>query len=398
MPMNDTLNLAVKRINPRRPYLITAAGLKRIALGAVHADNGAVDVFGAFAHAAKRPGAQARPRRTTLPAQRSMLVVAYADRGSLDDHARQTLAGAALVADARTQVALLVLGKFNDDAAALGADKLIELPAFERHTFTPDCALAAVRSVAEALLPEHVFFADDASGSGDLGRRYAASVHASIATHVVSLDSERVGVYRKARSEIAYRALPDVLLLAVGAVDPKLPFFGAGERVEGNDWGVAAVAGETCIDLGIEAIDAAQIALEEADFIVSAGNGVSDLATFGALARALGAASGASRVAVDDGRFTRDKQIGATGKTVNASVYVALGISGAVQHLQGIKDCRHVIAVNLDASAPMVKRADLTIIDDAQALMKALLDEVQQARVAKAAATSSPTTSLGEAA
>ena len=77
--------------------------------------------------------------------------------------------------------------------------------------------------------------------------------------------------------------------------------------------------------------------MEEADLIVSAGNGVRDLESFRALAAALGAAVGASRVPVDDGRFPRSQQIGATGKTVSASLYLAFGISGAVQHLQGIR-------------------------------------------------------------
>ena len=129
-------------------------------------------------------------------------------------------------------------------------------------------------------------------------------------------------------------------------------------------------------------LDAAELALEEADLIVSAGNGVHDLESFHALATALGAAVGASRVPVDDGRFPRSQQIGATGKTVSASLYLAFGISGAVQHLQGIKDCRHVIAVNLDASAPLIKRADLSIIDDAHSVTRALLDEVARAREA----------------
>jgi electron transfer flavoprotein alpha subunit len=83
---------------------------------------------------------------------------------------------------------------------------------------------------------------------------------------------------------------------------------------------------------------------------------------------------------VDDGKLPRDKQIGATGKTVSASAYVAIGISGAVQHLQGIKDCRYVIAINRDAGAPIVKRADLTVIGDAEDVMQALLVRIAQAR------------------
>jgi electron transfer flavoprotein alpha subunit len=137
---------------------------------------------------------------------------------------------------------------------------------------------------------------------------------------------------------------------------------------------------EAVRDLGLEASSPDRIALEEADFIVSGGNGMRDMETFNALADALGAVTGASRVAVDDGRFVRAKQIGATGKTVQASVYLALGISGAVQHLQGIKDCRHVIAVNLDESAPIARRANLTLVEDSRALMRALLQLVTQAR------------------
>jgi electron transfer flavoprotein alpha subunit len=146
-------------------------------------------------------------------------------------------------------------------------------------------------------------------------------------------------------------------------VEPKLPFVGAGERLAADfihptgDAAGAAGAADAYRDLGLDEIDAAQVALE-ADFIVSAGNGVSDIAAFERLAGVFGAAIGASRVAVDNGHFTRDKQVGATGKTVEASVCYR------VRHLRrgaasaGIKDCRHVIAVNLDGSAPIAKRAN----------------------------------------
>ena len=105
-------------------------------------------------------------------------------------------------------------------------------------------------------------------------------------------------------------------------------------------------------------LDAAELALEEADLIVSAGNGVRDLE----LPRIGGGARRRRRRQPRAGGrwpLPRSQQIGATGKTVSASLYLAFGISGAVQHLQGIRDCRHVIAVNLDASAPLIKRADL---------------------------------------
>ncbi|MBN3765059.1 electron transfer flavoprotein subunit alpha/FixB family protein [Burkholderia sp. Ac-20365] len=378
------MNTNIKRIDPRRPFVITAAGLKRITLGAEHVEGASNDHA---LHAGAHGHAAAKTLRTTQTPQRTLLVVAHSDRGGLDDHARQALAAAALIADAGTQVALLVLGELKDDAAALGADKVIELPSFDRRTFAPEREVQAVAACVAQLAPAHIFMPDNATGDGDLGRRYAALAGASIATHVVQIDAHNVSTYAQAKKAYATRALPDVVLLAAGAVDTRLPFVGAGEHVELTAFAQTNETPNSVYrDLGIEEIDAAQVALEEADFIVSAGNGVTDVATFEKLASTFGAAIGASRVAVDNGMFTRDKQIGATGKTVEASVYIAFGISGAVQHLQGIKDCRHVIAVNLDGSAPIVKRANLTIIGDTQATIASLIDEINRARSGRPAA------------
>ncbi|MEX3941434.1 FAD-binding protein [Paraburkholderia sp. BR10937] len=366
----------LKRIDPRRSFVVTAAGLKRITLG----ETGSADASDAQWLAQRAHASAAKPRRVVSHPDHVLLAVAHAERGALDDHACQAIAAAALLADAQTEVALLVFGELKDDAGALGVDKLIELPGFERRTFAPESALRALQACAAALAPKHVFLPDNASGDGDLGRRYAAAAGASVATHVVEIDARHVGVYEQAKRAWAARSLPDVVLLAPNAVEAKLPFVGAGERLAGDFIRPATDLVSPYKDLGLESIDAAQVALEEADFIVSAGNGVTDIAAFGRLAGAFGAAIGASRVAVDNGHFTRDKQVGATGKTVEASVYIAFGISGAVQHLQGIKDCRHVIAVNLDGSAPIAKRANLTVVGDAQGTIAALIEQVQAAR------------------
>jgi electron transfer flavoprotein alpha subunit len=366
----------IKRIDPRRPFVIAASGLRRITLGEEHV----ADATNSATFAAPRAGHAEAPKRQRAyeAGGRRLLVAAHSDRGALDEHARQALAAAAIVADAQTEVVLLVFGELTDDAQALGADKVIELPDLARPAFAPDRALAALCQCVAAFTPAHILMPDNATGDGDLGRRYAAKAKASIATHVVEIDAAHVGCYADAGRLFATRAWPDVILLDPEAVSAKLPFVGAGERIALP--GGSTANGGRYGDRGTTQLDAAQVALEEADFIISAGNGVTDIAAFEALARTLGAAIGASRVAVDNGHFTRDKQVGATGKTVNASVYIAIGISGAVQHLQGIKDCRHVIAVNLDASAPIVKRANLTVIADAQATIAALTHAVGQAK------------------
>jgi electron transfer flavoprotein alpha subunit len=379
---SEAMNTTIKRIDPRRPFTITAAGLRRITLGVVLQDGVQNEHASVVAPHAQSHGSAVKPRRTTQPAQRTLLVVAHSDRGSIDDHARQALAAAALIASARTQVALLVLGELKDDAAPLGADKVIEHASFDRRAFAPEAELQALAACVAQLAPAHILMPDNATGDGDLGRRYAAYAGLSAATHVAEISATHVSTYVQARKAFATRALPDLILLAPNAVDARLPFVGAGERLEMPALAADQRTGSGLYrDQGLEEIDAAQVALEEADFIVSAGNGVTDVGAFEQLASTLGAAIGASRVAVDNGMFTRDKQIGATGKTVEASVYIAFGISGAVQHLQGIKDCRHVIAVNLDGSAPIVKRANLTIIGDTAETVAALNDAVAEARV-----------------
>jgi electron transfer flavoprotein alpha subunit len=365
----------IKRIDPRRPFIITAAGLRRITLGeAGSADAGAAP-WPAHGHAAA-----AKPRRMVSDARHVLLVATHSERGALDEHARQAVAAAALLADAQTEVALLVFGELKDDAAELGADKLIALPEFDRRIFAPEAELRALQACATALSARHVFIPDNASGDGDLGRRYAAAAAeagASVATHVVEIDARHVGTYAHARRAFATRALPDVILLAPGAVDARLPFTGAGERLSPDFLCAKGSSTHPYRDLGIEETDAARVALEEADFIVAAGNGVADIGAFERLAGAFGAAIAASRVAVDNGHFTRDKQVGATGKTVEASVYIAIGISGAVQHLQGIRECRHVMAVNTDPAAPIAQRSELTVAEDVQNLMRALLTLVR---------------------
>lgn len=352
-----------KRLNPRRPFQITPVGLKRIILGE------AGDA-GAAVHLAGHRETATKPRRTMLDPTGYILAVAHSDRGGLDAHAHQAIAAATLLADPVTAVVVLILGDLSEDLAAFGADKIIVAPECGDGAFNPDVELAIVTEVIDRFTPRQILVPDNAIGDGDLGRRLAARLGVEIASHVVELRPDGLAAYWRGGADMARRDLPRIILLDPETTDPVLPFIGAGERL---DHSATQVPSGAYADLGRLAIEASQLALEEADFIVSAGNGVSDVPTLEALATAFGAAIGASRVAVDDGKFPRAKQIGATGKTVSANVYMAIGISGAVQHLQGIRACRHVIAINLDASAPIAKRADLTIVGDAQPVMEQLL-------------------------
>jgi electron transfer flavoprotein alpha subunit len=121
--------------------------------------------------------------------------------------------------------------------------------------------------------------------------------------------------------------------------------------------------------------DPATADLAEASRIAAGGAGLGGPEPFAVLQRvaiALGASYGASRVAADAGWVPQDRFIGTTGVTVDPDLYIAFGISGAVQHVSGLGSPDHVIAVNTDPSAPMMAMADLAIETDARALLDEL--------------------------
>jgi electron transfer flavoprotein alpha subunit len=351
------------RINPRRPSKTTPAGLKRIVLAAP---------------STIETRDQPKPLRTVKNPNKTFLAIAHSNKGVLDDHARQTIAAAAILADADMEIVALILGELNEDIADTGADKVLVLPELDVEQFQPDIELACITAQIASIQPARIFMPDNFI-DGDLGRRLIASEpQKTAATQVVEIDASHVAIALAGNSLLVQNHLPEIILLAKDAADTHLPFTGLAQSIAPTISDLAP--NQQYHDLGMQSIAATEIALEEADFIVSAGNGVQNVTTFETLAHALQASIGASRVAVDDGKFARDKQVGATGKTVSASAYVAIGISGAVQHLQGIKDCRHVIVINRDNSAPIVKRADLSVIGDAEEIMQALIALINQAK------------------
>ncbi|HTQ79738.1 MAG TPA: electron transfer flavoprotein subunit alpha/FixB family protein [Thermoanaerobaculia bacterium] len=135
--------------------------------------------------------------------------------------------------------------------------------------------------------------------------------------------------------------------------------------------------------LGVERVGGEKIDLTKADIIVAVGRGVGGgdkLGVVEELAKALGAEIGASRPVIDNGWLPRDRQIGSSGQTVAPKLYLAAGISGAIQHLVGMKGASTIVAINKDPGAPIFNIANYGIVGDLHEVLPAITAAVKEAK------------------
>lgn len=243
-------------------------------------------------------------------------------------------------------------------------------------------ATDAVIEVVHALHPVAVLAAHTRTGRDVAGRAAVRlgtglltdAVHVAGPDPVVTHHSVLGGRWRTT----ATTAAPAVITLRPGAVDADLPAVvptvGTVQIVP-EPWAVEEVLG-----LVDEAPGTSRPDLRTAAVVVAGGRGVGSAEQFALveqLADVLGGAVGASRAAVDAGYASPLCQVGQTGAVVSPELYVALGISGAAQHLAGMSTARTVVAVDLDPHAPIVDVADLAVLGDLHTLVPALVDRLQ---------------------
>lgn len=308
-----------------------------------------------------------------------IVVVPDMPGGRLSNHDKDVLGQAhQLVSqyDGQGAVMAVVFGSYKEEQFDVaGVDRLITVPDEMFDHYSPEPRAEVLSRIETQYMPKHWLLPDSINGGFEIGARLCALIHERPATQAWSVNSEQVICRAAGGRHDIKRNTPRVLLLAEECA---LPVDETRHEVLPLEFSIEGTLQTSIKDQGPVAVDPQSVPLTEAEFILSAGNGIHDWEQFHLAAQILGATEGASRVAVDDGFMPRHRQVGATGSWVTARVYIAVGISGAIQHLQGIGACEKVIAINTDAGCDMVKRADLSVVADSNEFLGELIALIQK--------------------
>lgn len=315
-----------------------------------------------------------------------ILIVASYAKGHLSK-ATYELVSAARQLDSDAPVAILVLGSDVDqiagEAARICAQVLVaDDPAFA--SFNPEHWSEAVASVALEGSAWLVLIAASRSGR-EYSPRVAVRLDAPLLEDVInllrengSISAQRYSFLARATETMLIDAPVIVATVKPGVFPPAAPLDTQGEEYE-LDLTVVPSRMQTSDERSQEST---RVSLTEADIVVAGGRGVGSAEGFEnlivPLAEALGAAVGATRAVVDAGWRPYTEQVGQTGKTVQPKVYIAVGISGATQHLSGMNKSKMVIAINKDHDAPIFKTADYGLVGDVNRIVPALLNQIRR--------------------
>ena len=325
-----------------------------------------------------------------------ILVIAEQRQGKLSNSSFETLAAAQQIAAALSgTVSALVIGKGVDSLATeLAGKNVAEVLQVEHdllESYTPDGYCIALKQALESAKPQLVLFPHTYQVR-DFAPKLAAMLGKGMIGDCIGYREEN-GKLVLVRQMFQGKTAADVTFLGDG---PWFAPFQSGafraDQVAASDSGARPIH-RVAIELTAEQIRTkplelfkeakSAVDLTQAPLIVAIGRGIKareNIPQAEAVAKAMGAEIAASRPICDEGWLPMERQIGSSGQTVAPKLYLALGISGAIQHVVGMKAARTIVAINKDQNAPIFEIADYGIVGDIFEIMPALTEELQKAK------------------
>jgi electron transfer flavoprotein alpha subunit len=314
------------------------------------------------------------------------LIVAEFQKGALRE---STLELVTLARKLGSDVASLVIGSgvggVAEDLAKKGGGKVLLADDGSLANYNLDGWTRAIQKAIDAEKPELILISNTPIG-WDVAGALAAKLDCGIVSDVIRIEQDGGDLVFVRRM---FNAKFDARLRVTGTPRIATVQPGAAEAYTGSDSGSVAkldgVGGEARTRfVEIRVAPAGGHDLTKAEIIVSGGRGLQKPENFDAvlkpLVEALGAQMGASRPVVDAGWLPHEYQVGSSGQIVSPKLYVAVGISGAIQHLVGMKNSNFIIAINKDPDAPIFEVADVGIVGDLFEIVPALVGAVKAAK------------------
>jgi len=325
-----------------------------------------------------------------------ILVIAEQRQGKWNNASFETLAAAQQIASALSgSVAALVIGKGVDALAAQLAGKNVAEVLQVEHdlleSYTPDGYCIALKQAIESAKPQLLLFPHTYQVR-DFAPKLAAMLGKGMIGDCVGYRNES-GKLVFVRQMFQGKTAADVTFLGEG---PWFASFQSGafraDQLKASDSGARPIHRVT-IELKAEQIRTkplelfkeakSAVDLTQAPVIVSIGRGIKapeNIPQAEALAKAIGGEIAASRPICDEGWLPMERQVGSSGQTVAPKLYLALGISGAIQHVVGMKGARTIVAINKDQNAPIFEIADYGVVGDIFEIMPALTEALEKAK------------------
>ena len=308
----------------------------------------------------------------------NILVVLESREGSLRPACLETVGAARTLADARdARVIALATEQCEIDAALLGAAGADQVLVSDTTLHSSDGAAATAAKAAQEQGCDVVLLSSTVRGR-DLTPRIAALLDTGFAADCVEMEVDSLTFTRPVYGGKAMLQVKVQGAITVASLRPHF-FAAAGREACAEVSSIPAEAGKAQVTR-IEAASGGRPDVAEANRVVSGGRGLGSADNWGileAVADALpGAALGASRAVVDAGWRPHSEQVGQTGKTVAPDLYIAVGISGAIQHLAGMNRSKVIVAINKDADAPIFQYATYGIVGDLNEILPVLAEEL----------------------